>query len=249
GVPGPSAVVVVAPGDRVVVPHGVAADVVGGLVQRGQHVDPAPRVVPERVPLVRPLPLRGQVVGRGVGRVLDDDGRRRSPGRVAGEVGADEAAVPGPVVLGVARGVDAGVAATVLDVLLERRLLLVVEDVTGRREPDDDVVLGEVLGGEGTGVLGGVDGEAVLLAQLLDRRDPRGDGVVAERGGLGEDQGAELGVVGGWWLSLCAGTTGGERQDEGTGEQRARGPYPPPSDQRSTGQHFVLEIVHQAVNG
>src|SRR5690606_34799852 len=146
--------------------------------------------------------------------------------------GTDEPAVPLPVVLGVARGVDAGVAATVLDVTLERPLLLGVQDVTGRREPDD-VVVRQVLLGERPGVLGGVDGEVVLLAQLLDRRDPRGDGVVAERGGLGEDQGAELGVVGGWWLSLCAGTTGGERQDEGTGEQRARGPYPPPSDQRS----------------
>ena len=49
--------------------------------------------------------------------------RRLLDGGVAGEVGADQPAVPGPAVLGVGRGVDARVAATLADVILERRLL------------------------------------------------------------------------------------------------------------------------------
>ena len=53
---------------------------------------------------------------------------------------ADEAAVPGPVVLGVGRRVDADPAAARADVPLEGRLLGVVEDVTRRQQEDDRVV-------------------------------------------------------------------------------------------------------------
>ncbi len=109
-------------------------------------------------------------------------------GRVAVEVRPHQFAVPGPAVLGVGGGVDAGVAATGLDVALERRLLVGGQHVSGGGEPDDRPVLSEVRVGERGAVLSGVDGEAVLGAELLDGGDAGGDGGVAEAGGLGEDQ-------------------------------------------------------------
>ena len=115
----------------------------------------AARVGAEVVPLVGALPARLEARGGGVRGVLDLDGRGRRARRVVGEVGADQLAVPGPVVLGVRGRVDAGEPAAALDVALEGALLGLVEHVTGGGEEDDDLVLGEVRVGEGAGVLGG----------------------------------------------------------------------------------------------
>src|SRR5699024_5802154 len=114
GVPGTTAVVVLAPGDRVVLAHRVAAWVVGVLVEGSQHVHVAPRVFLKRVPLIEAFPLRRQMRRGGMSRVFDHD-RCVLLGGVTGEVGTDQVAVPGPVVFGVAGGVHAGIAATVLD--------------------------------------------------------------------------------------------------------------------------------------
>src|SRR5690606_26182444 len=226
GVPGPAAVVVVAPGDRVVRAHGEVTGLVARLVERREDVDLAAHVRLVAVPLVRPVPLEGQVRGGGMHAVGDVDGAVRGARGVAGEVGPDELSVPGPVVLGVARGVDAGVAAAALDVLLESSLLRVVQHVTRGGEPDDDVVVGEVLLGEVGGVLGVLNREAVVGAELLDRGDALLDGPVPEAGRLAEHQRAELAVVR-WWFDVCAGTTDSEREDERAGEDGARGAGPP----------------------
>ena len=168
-VPGAAAVEVGAPRDRVIVVGGVAVVlVVGRLVDRHEDVDAAvARAVVvaaavdhgvgrrlEVVPLVDAAP-GGRDAGRGglVG-VLDLDRRGRRSGRVVAEVAAEHLAVPGPRVLGVGRGVDADVAAARLDVVLERGLLRVVEDVAGRGEEDHDVELREVGVGELRRVLG-----------------------------------------------------------------------------------------------
>ena len=119
-VPGASAVVGVAPRGRMV--GAVDAAGVRALVERREHVHAAARVGAERVPLVETLPALRQVAGRRVLAVGDLDGRVLVR-RVALEVGADQPAVPGPVVLGVGGGVDAGEAAAGLDVVLECRLL------------------------------------------------------------------------------------------------------------------------------
>jgi hypothetical protein len=66
GVPGAPAVVVLAPGDRVVDAHRAGAGVVGGLVERGQHVHVAARVLAEAVPLVVALPALREARRRGV---------------------------------------------------------------------------------------------------------------------------------------------------------------------------------------
>jgi hypothetical protein len=84
--------------------------------------------------------------------------------------------------------VHADVAAAVGDVALEGRLLGVVQDVAGGREPDDGLETGQVGGGELAGVSGGGDGETVLPPQFLDGRDPGGDGGMHEALGLVEDE-------------------------------------------------------------
>ena len=123
------------------------------------------------VPLVGPVPPRPVDVLRGVVvSVLDDHVRLGRPGRVAEEVRADEAAVPLPLVLGVGRGMDAGEAATALDVVLERGLLRRVEHVARGRQEDHGVVVRE-RGVEDRGVLGVIDLEVVRLTERLDRRD------------------------------------------------------------------------------
>ncbi len=197
GVPGPAAVVRLAPGDRVVVAHRAAARRVRGLVEAGQHVRGG------RAGWCGSCTTRR--AGSSAPAAPAVDGCAGSStftaaclvGRVRVEVGADEVAVPGPVVLGVGRRVHARVAAAGADVALERGLLRGVEHVAGGGQPHDGLVLREVGVGEGVRVLGRGDGEIVGGAELLDRRDAGRDRVVPEPGRLGEDQHVERGGVGG----------------------------------------------------
>ena len=191
-VPGSPAVVGVAPGGRVVGPHRPGAGRVRRLVEGREDVDVAARVRLEVVPLVEALPALGQAGRRGVVVVGDLHGRVLVLGMVL-EVGADQLAVPGPVVLGVRGGVDPSEAATSLDVGLERRLLLGVQDVAGRGEEDDGVVLLERLGSEVGRVLGVVDGDPLGAGHLAHGGDALLDRVVPEHGGLAKDQHELLG--------------------------------------------------------
>ncbi len=192
GVPGPALALGVAPHDRVVA-HGVAARVVAGLVQRGEDLHVRAGVGAVVVPLVGARPGVRQVDG---GRVVV--ARDVHVGlldlRVRLEPGADQLAVPGPVVLGVGRGVHARVAAARVDVVLERGLLFGIQHVTGRGKPNDGGESGQVVGVERGRVLGGLDREPVLRAELLDRGDTGGNRVVPEAGGLGEDQDGRVGL-------------------------------------------------------
>lgn len=109
------------------------------------------------------------------------------------EVRPHQTAVEGPVVLGVGRRVDAHVAAAGGDIVLERLLLVGVEDITGGGEEHHRVVAGQVVGGELRARLGGVDLDPGGRAQLLQRGDTLGDRVMTEPCGPGEDQNALLG--------------------------------------------------------
>src|SRR3954453_13181427 len=69
GVEGTAALVVLAPGDRMVAVHGAAG--VRGLVERGQDMHPVAGIGTVVVPLVRTVPGPSQSRGGGVGAVLD----------------------------------------------------------------------------------------------------------------------------------------------------------------------------------
>jgi len=130
-----------------------------------------------------------------VGTGVDDDPGGLDRG-VALEIGPDEAAVPGPVVLGVGGAMDAEEALAGSVPGLEGGLLRLVEDIAGGVQEDRRVESGEALGGELGGVLGGVEGKAVLGGEFPEAGDAIGDGGVAEPGGAGEDEDVE-GVGGG----------------------------------------------------
>ena len=132
------------------------------------------------------------------------------PRGVTLEVRPDEPPVPGPVVLGVGRGVNPDEAAPFLDVPLEGGLLLVVQYVAGRGEKDDDVKRRKPCVGEDPGVLAGDNPPTMLGTEGPDGGNPRGDRVVTETGRPGEAEDAHSG-----WLRVgCVQRRGdGKRQD------------------------------------
>ena len=110
-----------------------------------------------------------------------------------GEPGTHQVAVEGPAVFGVGGGVHPDEPSPGSHLGLEGGLLGVVEDIAGRVEEDDHLVLAEVRRRESVGVLGGGDREAVGAAQITDGLDTNRNRVVPESGRLTEDQN----VVGG----------------------------------------------------
>src|SRR5689334_12332089 len=92
--------------------------------------------------------------------------------RMAGEIGADQLAIPRPVVLSIARRMDADEPAAGADIPLERCLLLRVENIPGRAQEDDSLISREYAIGEGGCILGGVDRKSVFGTEGPDRRDP-----------------------------------------------------------------------------
>ena len=152
-----AAVVVRAPGDRVIVGLGAAVLLlVRALVELHEHVHLARGLGGEVVPLVRPHPVRLRDVRRG-GMIGVDDVHRRlleleRSGRVVEEPGAaHHVAHPGPVAVGVGDRVDADDAAAALRPALERVALGGVEDAlaVGVEEDDDLEVAQAGVGEEG----------------------------------------------------------------------------------------------------
>ena len=106
------------------------------------------------------------------------------------EVGADQAAVERPVVLGIGGGVDSCESAAATDVALERGLLRGVEDVAGRAQEHHRRVVPEGGIGERRRVLRRIDPEPVPGAERADGLDSWRDRRVAEAGRLGEHEDA-----------------------------------------------------------
>src|SRR5271156_5908141 len=92
------------PGDRVVGAHLPAG--IGRLIERCQDVDCSAGVAAEIVPFVGALPDCRQAFCRRVARILDADRLALDLG-MAREIGADELAVPGPLILRIGRRVYA----------------------------------------------------------------------------------------------------------------------------------------------
>ncbi len=162
--------------------------------------------------------VRVHVVGRcevdGCDLVLVDD-RRLLDGGVRLEVRAHQLPVPVPAVTAVGGGVDAHEAAAGLDVALEGGLLVRrAHRVAGGRVEDDGLVLRQVGVSEQGAVLGHVDREVVLGAELLDGRDAVRNRVMPETRRLGEDEDLEL-------RSAAALAGAAEKARTGMGSMRA----------------------------
>ena len=186
------ALVVLAPGDRVVDAHRAAARSVGRLVDRGEHVREAPDVAGEVVVLVAELPVLGQRLAGVVDAVRDLDPGAVERGGRAGGAGAEQVGQELPVGLGDDRRVDAEEAAAVLVVVLERGLLGGVQHVTGGVEEHHGAVALEVALGEDAGRAAGLaDAEVVLAAEVLERVDALAGRAVGLAARLGEGEHAE----------------------------------------------------------
>src|SRR5690606_24518266 len=162
---------VATPGDGVVGSHRVRTGVVGGLVDRHEHVHLAAHAPVEVVPLLGTFPpcrksFRGRVVAVGdLRRALQDARRVRRHVRTR----VHELVPPRELVLDSHVGgvVDRGDTTTVFHVVLYRLALRVVLPAhPGGLEHDDDVVGGEVVVVEDAGVLGVVEREVVLAGQV-----------------------------------------------------------------------------------
>ena len=66
---------------------------------------------------------------------------------------------------------DTDESAAHLHVMLQRVLLPIVEQIAGRIEKDNSLVLGEILVGECRGILTCINRKLIVPAQLLYRRD------------------------------------------------------------------------------
>src|SRR5207302_3726327 len=125
-IPGAAAFEVVAPDNRMIGAH--RASLIARLIERREEVDHAARIAAEIVPLIRAQPGRGQIAGRGM-LGIGNPYPARLDRRMTGEIGADEPAIPWPVVFRVARGMNAHEAAAAADIALEGGFLSGIEDV------------------------------------------------------------------------------------------------------------------------
>ena len=165
--------------------HGAA--LVARLVDAQDGGDVGRRILAEVVPLVAAGPaLRKRAGGGMLGRSHDQGGVLDA--RMALEVGADQAAVPGPVVLGVAGRMDAGEAAAAADEALQRGLLLRVQRIAAGVEEHDCLVACKRRIVELIGRLGGLDAKSMHLAQRADGGDAGFDGFVAVSRRPGKEQ-------------------------------------------------------------
>ena len=119
-------------------------------------------------------------------RILDPY-HRRLDRRVALEVGTDQLPVPGPAVLGIAGGVNAGKTAPGLDVAFERDLLAAIEDVTRCQEEHHRPVTRQIGICEGAGIFGGVYQITMLGSELHDGSHRGRDRRMSVGRGSGED--------------------------------------------------------------
>lgn len=176
-VEGPAAVVVAAPGDRVVPAVGARARLVRQLPYARHGVHVTGRVLRPVQPLVGALPLQRQALGGRVDPIADLDGRPLHRSRaVRRGTRSDQSGEPVRVRLGPRRVMDAEETAAGLHVGLQARFLLRVEDVAPAGQEDDGVERAEPLAvGEDLRVGRGHGREPAGLRaaqpDLLDRRD------------------------------------------------------------------------------
>src|SRR2546427_522193 len=102
------------------------------------------------------------------------------------EVGADELAIPRPVIFGICSRMDTDESATAADEGLECRLFNGIEDIPTRAQENDDAVLRQFDLVENRCIFRIDDGKAVFVPQRRDRRDSRRNRIVPESRSLRE---------------------------------------------------------------
>src|SRR5829696_4323759 len=225
GIPGPAAVNLPAPRNRMVRAH--LAALVGALVETRDHRRLAARAARVIVELIGDPPGDR---GGGAERTREAHDAGLQAGRMALELRPEELPVPGPVVSGVGRRMDAEVTAARFDESLEGPLLRAVEDIAGRVDEAHRLEARESVGPEETGVLGVVDRDAVTRREVAECGDRGRDRVVAVAGGPGEDQHAVAGGRGG--LPLQRAGEGEQQHHQPAHEPSARGSSQTPTRTR-----------------
>ena len=107
---------------------------------------------------------------------------------VVKEISTKEPVVPGPVVFGVGSRVNAGKAATSVDITFKRCLLLIAQQFTGCTQKNDGGILPQTIVAEIGRILGGIDKEIIVLPQLLYSGQPISNGSMAETHCFGKHQ-------------------------------------------------------------
>ena len=199
GVPRAATVVVVAPSNGMV--KTVVAAVVTALVHGGQDVNSPTGIAAVIVPLVAPLPTRGQVFHGRMHSISHVDLSLLNS-RMAVEISPHQVAVPSPVVLGIGRRVDTHKTTATANVAFEGPLLVRSQYIAGRIEKNHRPVRCQSLVGKTPRVLGGLDGETVFPPQGLDSGNTVGNGIVAETSGFGKDQNGYMLIVKGFCKNL-----------------------------------------------
>src|SRR5215207_5609430 len=166
GIPGPAAVNLPAPRNRMIRAH--LAALVGALVETRDHRRLAARAARVIVELIGDPPGDR---GGGAERTREAHDAGLQAGRMALELRPEELPVPGPVVSGVGRRMDAEVTAARFDESLEGPLLRAVEDIAGRVDEAHRLEARESVGP--------VDRDAVTRREVADCGDRGRDRIVA----------------------------------------------------------------------
>lgn len=159
-----------------------------GLVHREENRVVAARIAIEVVDFVEARELRLEMFGCRVKGILRRYVDAHGQERMALEVGADEAPVPRPCVLGVGRRMDADEAAPGLDEALHRPLLLGVEDVAGGVDEGDHLEAFQQIVGEEGRVFGHRDADPLFGWEGRQHDLGVVDGEVAKTGGASEGE-------------------------------------------------------------
>lgn len=131
GVPAPPAPHQSPPSAGMIAIHPTA--LIRRLIKARKHMDPihGPRISVKAIPLVRPLPTRWQHSCRFVRAVLHDNGRRLH-GWMPDETRTDHVGEPWPIMLCIARSMNASEPSTILDEASKRILLTRIEYIACR---------------------------------------------------------------------------------------------------------------------
>ena len=191
GIPRPAAPIIMAPRNGMVGRLGTPG--IRTLVKHGEHMHRVAGVVCVVVPFVHAAPTAGKR-RRGRVRIVRDKHRGLLYVRVAGEIRANQPAVPRPIVFRVGRRMDADETAAPGNIVFEGGLLRSVQHIARRVQENDGVEGRKSLIRKDSRVLGGRYLKVVGLPQLANRLDARANAGVPESLRTGENENVRVGL-------------------------------------------------------